>query len=233
MHPRPSVGTVLRAFAPDDPSSARYDQPVQRDTVARAAFLAHLDPGERDRVLAAGSEQALARGQLLFVEGEPAEAVFVLVAGRMKLVRYSEKGRELLIHLVAPGQSFAEAALFGAGTYPATAEAVEDSRVWRLPREGLLRLVRADPELGLAMMASIAVWTRRLVGKLQLLTQRRVEERLAVYLLSRAAGREHTPGEVERRSTSSPPSAAPRPRSCRAPSASSRRRASSRSARRP
>lgn len=160
------------------------------------ALFAHLSPPDRERVISVATDHHLDRGEILFHEGDAAQAIFVLLEGQMKLVRYSEKGRELLIHLVKPGQSFAEAALFGSGTYPATAEAIEASRVLRLARETLVALVRADPELGLAMMASIAMWTRRLAGKLQLLTQRRVEERLAVYLLSRAAGRRLGAGDV-------------------------------------
>jgi CRP/FNR family transcriptional regulator len=169
---------------------------MPREVMDRVGLFAHLSEADRRRVLETGTELELGRDEILFHEGDPAPAFFVLLEGRMKLVRYSEKGRELLIHLVAPGQSFAEAALFGSGTYPATAQAVEVSSVWRLARASLLRLVRADPELGISMMASIAMWTRRVVGTLQLMTQRRVEERLAVYLLSRAGERALAPGDV-------------------------------------
>ena len=165
------------------------------DLLREVALLAHLEDDDRERVIAAGAEQRLTKGGILFHEGESAEAVFVLLEGRLKLVRYSEKGRELLIHLVRPGQSFAEVALFGSGTYPATAEAVEASACWRLPRKILLALVRTDPGLGLAMMASMATWTRRMAGKLQLLTQRRVEERLAVYLLAHTGGKNIAQGD--------------------------------------
>jgi len=157
---------------------------MTEELLFEAPLLAHLSNDDRCLVAGAGTKLRLDRGEILFHEGDRADAVFVLTGGRMKLVRYSESGRELLIHLVAPGQSFAEAALFGSETYPATAEALEDSTCWRLPRQRLVDLVRERPELGLSMMASIAMWTRRLVGKLQLLTQRRVEERLALYLLS-------------------------------------------------
>jgi CRP/FNR family transcriptional regulator len=114
----------------------------------------------------------------------------------MKLVRYSPQGRELLLHLVHPGQSFAEAALFAEGTYPATAEAMEEALVWGLPRQSLLGLLANSPELGLAMLGSVSLWTRKLAAKLELLTQRRVEERLAIYLLARAAGDELGPGDA-------------------------------------
>lgn len=178
----------MAAAGRGSPLERRYDQAMDPEVFSDVALFANLDEDDRRQVVDSGNRVSLRKGGILFHEGQEATAIFVLLAGRMKLVRYSEKGRELLIHLVRPGQSFAEAALFGAGTYPATAEAVEPSECWRLERRRLLDLVRSRPELGLSMLASMAVWTRRLAGKLQLLTQSRVEERLAVYLFSRTGG---------------------------------------------
>ncbi len=159
-------------------------------------LLLQLDEQQRNRVIAAGHERALERGEVLFHEGQPAEAIFAVVSGQLKLVRYSPRGRELLLHLVHPGQSFAEAALFADGTYPATAEVMEPTRVWCLPRASLLELLRSQPELALAMLGSTSMWTRKLAAKLELHTQRRVEERLAIYILSRAGSRELEPGDT-------------------------------------
>lgn len=156
------------------------------DALARLALVADLPSDQRAAVLSAGHHRELPRGVVLFSEGQPADAVFAVVDGQVKLVRHSPDGRELLLHLVHPGQSFAEAALLGRATYPATAVAVADSRLWCLPRDRLLDLLRSSPELGLAMIASVSQWTRRLAAKLELLTQHRVEERLAVYLVARA-----------------------------------------------
>ena len=159
-------------------------------------LVEQLADDQRERVLGAGLERTLQRGEILFHEGEPAEAVYAVIEGQVKLVRYSPRGRELLLHTVGPGQSFAEAALFAAGTYPATAEAVEPTCLWCLHRAALLEVLRTSPELALAMLGSISRWTRRLVSKLELLTQRRVEERLAIYLLGRAGTEEIRPGDV-------------------------------------
>jgi CRP/FNR family transcriptional regulator len=157
-------------------------------------LLERLAPEQRGRVVASGSERAFERGEIIFHEGEEAAALFVVLTGQVKLVRYSPKGRELLLHLANPGQTFAEAALFAGETYPATAEVVEPARVWYLPRAVLIDLLRASPELALAMLGSVSMWTRRLASKLELLTQRRVEERLALYLLARAGEVELEPG---------------------------------------
>jgi CRP/FNR family transcriptional regulator len=166
------------------------------ETLAELPLLRQLSDDERSRVIDAGHERSLTRGEILFHEGEPADNMYAVISGQLKLVRYSPKGRELLLHLVHPGQTFAEAALFAAGTFPATAEIMEPTRLWCLPREALLGLLRSAPELGVAMLASISVWTRKLAGKLELLTQRRVEERVAIYILARAGGRELQPGDT-------------------------------------
>lgn len=158
-------------------------------------LLKHLPNELRERLVAEGHERRFERGEILFHEGDPAGAMYAVVEGSAKLVRYSPKGRELLLHLVHRGQSFAEAALFGEGTFPATAVAVERCTVWVWPRDRLVSLVASSPAMALAMVASISVWTRRLAKKLELLTQRRVEERLAMYLVGRAGGRPLAAGD--------------------------------------
>jgi len=166
------------------------------EILAQVPLLRHLPEGVRRRLVDEGLSRRFERGEILFHEGDAATAVYALVSGSVKLVRYSPKGKELLLHLVHPGQSFAEAALFGEGTYPATAEALERSEVWFWPREQLVSLIGSSPEMALAMVASISIWTRRLARKLENLTQRRVEERLAMYLVGRAGGRRLEPGEL-------------------------------------
>jgi CRP-like cAMP-binding protein len=156
----------------------------------------HLSRDDRREVFGSGIEHRLAKGEILFHEGDPAENFCAVIEGRIKLVRYSSKGKELLLHLVEPGTAFAEAALFGSGGYPATAEAVEPSLVWCLPRAQLVTILRDNPEIGMAMIGSVSAWTRALAGKLEMLTQRRVEERLALFLMARAGRREVAVGEV-------------------------------------
>jgi len=170
--------------------------PGYHEMLARLPLFEQLADEHRERVLAAGNERAFERGEIVFHEGEQAEALFVVLSGQVKLVRYSPKGRELLLHLVHPGQTFAEAALFSGNTYPATAEVMEPSRVWNIPRAALAELLREGPELALAMLGSVSMWTRKLASKLELLTQRRVEERVALYLIARAGSSELKAGDT-------------------------------------
>jgi CRP/FNR family transcriptional regulator len=169
--------------------------PELPDALIDLPLVRHLEESQRREVLAAGTIRAFAKGQALFQEGDPAEAMYAVLAGSVKLVRYTPRGKEVLLHLVRRGESFAEAALFGEGTFPATAVGVDAGSVWALPRRRLLELIRRSPEVALAMVASVSMWTRKLAAQLELLTQRRVEERLAVYLLGRAAGALPAAGE--------------------------------------
>lgn len=142
------------------------------------------------RVAEAGFSREVSKGEMIFQEGETADGLWALLAGRIKLVRNSLDGRELLVHLVEPGQTFAEAALFAHSKYPVTAIALEDSQLWQWPSKALISLLKSAPDLGLALLASLAAWNRKVVSQLQLLTQRRVEERLAIYIIARVEGAE-------------------------------------------
>jgi len=134
--------------------------------------------------------------QLPLFENLPEELGRRVLEGRIKLIRTSRDGRELLVHLVESGQTFAEAALFQDRVYPVSAISLTRCRLWYWPLEQLLSLLRNSPELGLALLGSVASWNRKVLSQLELLTQKRVEERLAMYILGRLGG-EGIAGGVE------------------------------------
>ncbi len=146
------------------------------------------------KVVETGFSKQLPKGSVIFQEGEKADGLWALLDGRIKLVRTSVDGRELLVHLVEAGQTFAEAALFQNAQYPVTAMTLKASRLWHWPRRRLIALLESSPELGLALLASAAAWNRKVVSQLQMLTQRRVEERLAIYIIGRFEGSEIVSG---------------------------------------
>ena len=69
------------------------------------------------------------KGELLFSEGDVAAGFYVLAEGRVKVYKLSPDGKERILHIVQPGTSFAEAAIFGDGHYPAYAEPLQTSRL--------------------------------------------------------------------------------------------------------
>ena len=104
-------------------------------------------------------ERTYQRGRIIFVEDEPGEAVFFLGSGRVKISKQSDDGREQILHFIHPGEVFGEVVLFDGGPYPATSEAVEDSKIGLIRNSDMERITLANPDIALGMLK---IMSRRL-----------------------------------------------------------------------
>lgn len=125
-------------------------------------------------------------GVRIFDEGEPARGFYLVQSGQIKIFKLSPRGQEQILAVIGPGGTFAEAAAFVGRGYPASSETLEDSELIFIEREAIRQLLSKDPDLGLRMMASMALKLRRLVGMVEDLTLRDARGRLARYLLGLA-----------------------------------------------
>jgi CRP/FNR family transcriptional regulator len=130
-------------------------------------------------------------GEHLFEEGDKAQGVFILTAGKVKVYKLSAGGKEQILNIFGPGQTVGEAAMFSGTTFPASAMALEPVRALWLGRERLIKLMAWEPHLAMGMLS---VMSRRLHHFTQVvdeLSLRDVPTRLARFLL------EQTPGETQ------------------------------------
>jgi CRP/FNR family transcriptional regulator len=162
----------------------------------RTPLLAALPPTLFDEIVRFLGVRAVAKGEFVFNEADPADFLPVLLEGRVKLFKAGPDGREQVLHLVRAPASFAEAAVFGPGVFPADAQVVEAGVLATVPRPDLLDLLRRRPEAALALLASMSIWLRRLVDLVEGLSLHTVEERVAAYLWSTfvRSGRPLVPG---------------------------------------
>lgn len=99
-------------------------------------------------LLAFGADcKRLEKGQAVFREGEAAHYYYQIREGQVKASNYNDQGREFIQGIFEAGQSFGEPALFGGFPYPATAEALQPTVVFRLPHSKLLELLQAHFEV--------------------------------------------------------------------------------------
>lgn len=126
------------------------------------------------------------KGEALFSEGDQATGFYLLVAGSIKLCRVSPDGREKVLHFVQPWETFAEAAFFGDGRYPAEARALESGEVLYLPKEGFLELMARNPGFSLNLVVSLSLMLRRFARQIEELSFADVTSRLASFLVRRA-----------------------------------------------
>jgi CRP-like cAMP-binding protein len=127
------------------------------------------------------------RGDTIFEEGEAAAGVFVVLEGRVKLVRASAAGREQILHAEGPGATLAEVPAFDGGGYVASAVAEDDARLLFVPRSALLDLCRRRPDVALGVIRVLAGRLRRFAGLIEDLALRDVTARVARLLLEVAA----------------------------------------------
>lgn len=155
-------------------------------------------PGEAGRVLAMSSARVLRRGEVLFREGEPATALFVVESGRVKLTQTTPAGQEVILRYLAPGDAFAAVALFENSTFPVTAQATERTRVRGWAREVLPPLVRNHPRFEANLLRIVSSHTREALSRVRELATEPVAQRLARTLLRLGdqVGREEPDGSL-------------------------------------
>lgn len=127
------------------------------------------------------------KGDLIFAEDTPCTGMYVVASGAIKIYKIGPDGREHVLHVAEPGDTFGEAAIFlGSAGYPAYAGAVKRSSVVFIPKRSLMDLLREEPDLCFQVLGSLATWTHRLVTKLELLALKDASSRLAGYILGHA-----------------------------------------------
>lgn len=123
------------------------------------------------------------KGDVLFAEGEPGLAVWLVCSGAVKLVKTDSTGREQLLKTVEPQEFFAEVVLFDGGTYPATAVAASEGEVGILYNADACKLVHAHPNLAWHFLKVLSARLRRAQGRIQILCQGDAAVKIAATLL--------------------------------------------------
>lgn len=155
------------------------------DAMDEHPFFRALDHAERDDILSLGRIRAASRGTVLFQTGDPHLGFYLVLDGTVQIYRLNEEGRMLVLHVLERGESFAEVPLFdddAPDTYPATAEALEESRLLFLPKSPFLEFVNRHPRLCFGMLKEVSRRLRENVLHLDDLTLHDVKERLGRYL---------------------------------------------------
>lgn len=142
------------------------------------------------RVLAERAvEQRLARGEVLFIAGEEAQGLYVIVEGAVRAFRESLDGREQVIHVERAGATIAEVPMFDDGTYPSTAAAEEDSVILFIDKRDVRSLCLSHPDIAIAALKLLAGRLRRCAELVEALSLHEVDHRLARLLLDEARTR--------------------------------------------
>jgi CRP-like cAMP-binding protein len=93
------------------------------------------------------------KGEVIFTQGDTADAVFFIHNGRVKLTVVSNRGKEAVLALLEAGSFFGEGCLNGQSRRLATAAALTDGQVLRIARKEMLRVLEAEPAFAARFMS--------------------------------------------------------------------------------
>jgi CRP/FNR family cyclic AMP-dependent transcriptional regulator len=149
-------------------------RPAELELVARSAVRLRKTPGS-----------------VLLGEGQAADGLYIVLRGRVNLVRAADGGRDLILAALGPGEVFGEACAFGGVTMSTTAVAAVQSELLRIPPEALLDHLRRDAETLLRLVRLQSDKLREVESIASGLALYDVEERLRRTLarLARRQGR--------------------------------------------
>ncbi|WP_265519604.1 Crp/Fnr family transcriptional regulator [Nitratireductor luteus] len=100
------------------------------------------------------------KGQIVFSQGDPADAVFYIQKGKVKVTVVSEQGKEAVVAMLGRNEFFGEGCLAGQVKRFSTVEAITDAVISRLDKTAILRVIHEEPafsELFIAHLLSRAV----------------------------------------------------------------------------
>lgn len=140
-------------------------------------------------------ERHYRRGQLLFVEGEIGSSVFFVLSGQVKLSKSTLEGAEQILDWCGPYDCFAEVLLLEAGSYPATAQVLQDSTLLVLNNQVMPQILVSNPALSLALIRTLSKRLRLAQEFIRILTNRSTAGILAALFL-RLAQPAQGPGQA-------------------------------------
>lgn len=157
-----------------------------KTVLQRLRHFAELPDEVQQTIAMSATHRHFDAGQVIYVEGEPAESIYILESGWVKATRMTRDGREQAMMFLRPVEIFGDIAVFTGTTYPGTVVALEDVDVWVIPAQTILDLIPRHPELAMAIIRHLGGRVLHYIGLVEDLSLRSVEARLANTLLRNA-----------------------------------------------
>jgi CRP-like cAMP-binding protein len=129
------------------------------------------------------AERSVKKSEIVCLAGEPANMLYFVVSGVIKLFNTSFEGKEQILNLVRPGQSFSDIAVFDGGVHPMSAQAITESVLYGIERNDLESLMSELPQFARNVVKVIASLTRCYISLVEELSFKHVDSRLAKILL--------------------------------------------------
>ena len=158
-------------------------QNINQSVLLGSHLFNPLNEEQLDRVVSSTREIHLNEGKILFHQGDKADYFYLVVEGDIKLFRTSEGGNEKIIEIASKHHTFAEAVMFmEQPNYPISAEAINDSVLYRFTVRTYLELLSQSHELCFVLLGDLSIRLRRMLNEIERLSLENGRFRVIHYL---------------------------------------------------
>lgn len=179
-------GTQLRVFN-TGMVGCGSEMNQEHENIARDSVLFASTPKEVvDALLARTPVMRVERGTTIFSQGDPARSIHIVLDGWVKLFRIAPSGTEAVVGVFTRGHSFGEAVALRQVVYPVFADAVTDCTLLRVDAAELLKHLRGNPEIAIAMLTATYAHLHNFVAQIEQLKAQTGPQRVAQFLLELA-----------------------------------------------
>lgn len=150
--------------------------------IRKSILLNGLTEEARDKVLKDARRVTYREGETVFLQGEAARSVFIVLSGFVKLSRITASGNEAVVAIMGRERSFAEAMVLRGAPYPVTAEAITDCTLIQIDGQKLRQLLVENAEFAIGLLASTFLHLQGLVDQIEKLKAHTGVQRVAEFL---------------------------------------------------
>ncbi len=156
---------------------------INKEIIASSMLFENLPADQLEALLAIGREKKYRKGEMIFFEDDPGDVFFIVLSGKVKVFKVSAMGKEQILHIFGPGETFGEVPVFHGAPFPASAQALTAVSAMPFPRTAFIRILKENDSIALSMLAILAQKLRRFARQIETLSLKEVPARLAGYLL--------------------------------------------------
>jgi CRP/FNR family transcriptional regulator len=168
-----------------DPIASQVTMPDTGALLEAIPLFHGLGNAVMERLASHATVHWLRARDTLYMEGQPLDALFVLVDGSMKVVRRVGGDREHVVRLIRPGELLAESVLLGERVAPDSAVALMESRLVAIDARQLVACLRDNTQLACNVIERLGSRIAELQAQAELLATHTAEQKVAAYLLRR------------------------------------------------
>jgi CRP/FNR family transcriptional regulator len=161
---------------------------VQLEFLKSVLYFADLGFAELEAIRALVFEKTADRTEMVLLEGESAENLYFVASGVVKVFKTSAEGKEQILSIVRPGESFNDVPIFDGGPNPASARAMGPVLLYGIKKHDMQAILRDHPRIALNVIKVLAKRVRHLISLVEDLSFRHVISRVAKILFEHIGG---------------------------------------------